>query len=112
MQPTLKVFEPTGLLDATASESIRLAIADNLKAGAEVILIDLAAVSFVDSSGLGSLVRALKLVRTEGKRLCLSSLSDQAKLLFEITCMDRTFEIFSDRHACEASLQLHQAKHS
>jgi anti-anti-sigma factor len=96
MSSNVKVFEPSGLLDATVSDSLRKEIATTLEEGTQIVLIDLKNVSFLDSSGLGALVRALKLVRLAKAELYLCSLSDQAMLLFEITCMDRTFNILPD----------------
>ena len=65
--------------------------------GADIVLIDLQYVKFIDSSGLGALVSAMKMVRTAGGKLFICSLNDQVKMLFELTKMDRIFEKFADR---------------
>jgi len=48
----------------------------------------------MDSSGLGALVLALKAVRMAGGRLFVCSINEQIRILFELTSMDRVFEIF------------------
>ncbi len=59
-------------------------------------IIDLAEVEFIDSSGLGALVTALKSARRLGCRLVLCHPSPTVKLILEITQLDRVFEIFDE----------------
>jgi anti-anti-sigma factor len=58
----------------------------------------------MDSSGLGALVLSLKTVRSAGAKLFLCSINDQIKMLFELTSMDRVFEIFSSREELEQKI--------
>jgi anti-sigma B factor antagonist len=51
---------------------------------------------FMDSSGLGTLVSALKLVQKAEGRLALCSLSGQALMLFEMAGMEKMFETYSN----------------
>ena len=69
--------------------------------GADTLLIDLANISFVDSSGLGILVVVLKKVRASQKKMYVCSINDQVRMLFELTSMDRVFEVLPDRAAFE-----------
>ncbi|EAW34426.1 STAS domain-containing protein [Lyngbya sp. PCC 8106] len=62
-------------------------------------VIDLAAVEFIDSSGLGALVTALKSARRQGSRLVLCHPSATVKLILEITQLDRVFEVFDELEA-------------
>jgi anti-anti-sigma factor len=55
----------------------------------------------MDSSGLGALVLALKTVRAAGSKLFICSVNEQIKMLFELTSMDRVFEIFPTREDFE-----------
>lgn len=97
MSPVVKVVQPTGILDGTKSSQFRKDINDQVEAGADIVLIDFKDVTFMDSSGLGALVLALKTVRAAGCQLILCSINEQIKILFELTSMDRVFEIFPDR---------------
>ncbi len=101
MSNPLKVVEPAGILDGTKAAEFRREISDCVDQGAQAILIDFKNVTFMDSSGLGALVLALKTVRAAGKMLALCSINDQIKMLFELTSMDRVFEIFPDRATFE-----------
>jgi anti-sigma B factor antagonist len=60
-------------------------------------LIDLKDIQFMDSSGLGTLVSAMKVVRGAGRKLFLCSVNGQIKMLFELTKMDKIFEKFADQ---------------
>lgn len=93
------MIQPAGILDSTKATQIRREVADVLEQNAGIVLIDLEDVTFVDSSGLGALVVALKTVRAAGGKLYICSINEQVKMLFELTSMDRVFEVFEDRAA-------------
>lgn len=97
MSPTIKVVQPSGILDGIRGNQLRRDISDVVASGADTVLIDLQDVTFMDSSGLSSLISAQRIVRTAGGKLFLCSINDQAQMLFELTKMNRVFEIFADR---------------
>jgi anti-sigma B factor antagonist len=72
--------------------------ADKLK-----VLIDMAAVDFVDSSGLGTLVTCLRSVSKAGGTFKITSLNENPKSLFESTRLDRVFELYDSRNAALSS---------
>jgi anti-sigma B factor antagonist len=94
MSSSLKIIQPSGILDGTQAGQFRQEIAEAVHAGASLIVVDLKEVTFMDSSGLGALVLSLKTVRSAGAQLFLCSINEQIKILFELTNMDRVFEIF------------------
>ncbi|MBU0571760.1 MAG: STAS domain-containing protein [Candidatus Omnitrophica bacterium] len=59
----------------------------------EKILIDFKDVDYVDSSGLATFVEIFKNMRTYGGKLKLMNLSNKVRGLFEITKLDKLFEI-------------------
>jgi len=97
MSAVVKVVQPSGLLDGTKANLLRREINDVVANGANIVLIDLQSVTFMDSSGLSSLVSALKAVRTAGGKLYLCSINDQVKMVFQLTRMDRVFETFANQ---------------
>lgn len=101
MVDTVKVVEPAGILDSTQAPSLRKAVDLAIEEGAKIILIDLRDVTFVDSSGLGALVVALKTVRSTNGKLYICSINEQVRILFELTSMDQVFSVFVDRAAFE-----------
>ena len=99
MSLNVKTVCPTGILDSTKADYFRQTINQLLAAEVDVILINLRDVTFVDSSGLGTLVVVLKQVRSLNRRLCLCSINDQVKMLFDLTSMDKVFEVYEDEEA-------------
>lgn len=97
MSPNIKIVQPAGILDGIRANQLRRDISDIVATGADIVLIDLKDVKFIDSSGLGALVSIMKTVRTSGGKLFVCSLNDQVKMIFELTKMDRVFEKFADQ---------------
>lgn len=104
MSPVVKIIQPSGILDGTKASQFRQEISDLVEAGADVVLIDFQDVTFMDSSGLGALVLALKTVRAAGSQLVVCSINEQIRILFELTSMDRVFEIFATREAFNSKI--------
>lgn len=58
------------------------------------VVMNLSGVNFMDSSGLGAIVSALKLLR--GRKLELAGLTPVVAKVFKLTCMDQVFVIHAD----------------
>lgn len=67
------------------------------------LLVDLGRVSYVDSSGLGALVRALSETNKEGGQTKLLNVGPRLRKLLEITKLNSIFEIYDDREQAVAS---------
>ncbi|VXD17810.1 Anti-sigma factor antagonist [Planktothrix serta PCC 8927] len=99
MSSDVKILKPHGILDGTKASQFRQdigALVEDKEAKTITILIDFQDVTFMDSSGLGALVLALKTVRAAGSKLFVCSINEQIRILFELTSMDRVFEIFKN----------------
>lgn len=97
MSPNVKVIELSGRLDVTSAAQFRRQVNDVLGSKPKFLLVDLKEVSFMDSSGLGALVSALKTLRSIEGDLAICSLSEQVQMLFELTSMSKIFAIYNDR---------------
>lgn len=64
-----------------------------VRSEADVVLIDFADVEFMSSPGLMALVVVFKRVREANKRLFLSSVNEQVRMLLELTGMDEVFGV-------------------
>lgn len=92
-----KVVQPTELLDGISANQLRREITDVMAEGVKTILVDLQDVTFMNSSAIGALVATLKAVRAGGGEMCLCSLNEQVRIIFELTKMDQIFKIYADR---------------
>ncbi|MFB2839725.1 STAS domain-containing protein [Floridanema evergladense] len=96
--PHFKILQPIGILDGEQGTKFRDEVTDLIKKGTKVVLIDFQDVTFMDSSGLGSLVIALKTVRASKAKIFICAINDQVRMLFDLTSMNKVFKIFSDRN--------------
>jgi anti-sigma B factor antagonist len=74
-----------------------------LEEGRVNLLVDLAGVGFLDSSGLGALVRALTQSQKEGGQTKLLHAGTQIRKLLQMTKLDSVFEIHDDMEAAVSS---------
>lgn len=88
------VVKLNGALNARSAEDAKQTFRDLANKGAAQVIVDLASVPFIDSSGLAALVSGLKTFGGDAKNLRLAAPQSQAKLLFELTMFDRVFQIF------------------
>lgn len=100
MSLDIKIIEPSGRLDITNVAKFRLDISTLVALHPQAIVIDLKDITFMDSSGLGALVSALKTARSSQCELFICHLNDQVKMLFELTSMSKIFKIYPDRDSC------------
>ena len=81
-------------LDASLAEAFKNYLFEVIDKGATAIIVDLENVKFMDSSGLGSLVAALKKLSGQGA-IKLAGAQPAVKDLFELTSMETLFPIFA-----------------
>jgi anti-sigma B factor antagonist len=82
-------------LDAAAAPAFKQEVAGMLEGRPNRLLIDIAKVDFVDSTGLGTLVGLLKKMGTGG-RIALVGVTPAVKRLLEITRLDSLFVVCAD----------------
>ena len=98
----VKSFEKEGVLVFQVNGEINISTSPELKKQFEKqpskkVVVDLEKVSYIDSSGLATLVEILKRTKSQGGSLGLSGMSDKVKSLFEITKLDKLFLIFDNQ---------------
>lgn len=98
------IFQPKRLLSAGNAGELVAWAKQALETGADVLLIDFCQVMFMDSSGLGTLISALKLVQKAEGRLVICSLGGQALMLFEMAGMEKLFETYSNLDEFKSAL--------
>lgn len=92
----LAVCYVDGEIDINTSPGIKKSFDKLIASKAPRIVINLSKVTYVDSSGLATLVEILKNMRSYGGKLRLTNLSAKVKSLFEITKLEKLFEIMAD----------------
>lgn len=100
-----EVIEVGGEIDVYTAPRLREAIVTAIEAGHTRLIIDVRKVDFLDSTGLGVLVGALKRVRSDGGSLDIVCTQERILKIFQITGLDKVFGL-------HASLDEAQAAHA
>ena len=85
-----------GEIDINTSPEVKKSFDKLLAKKTPKVVINFSSVTYVDSSGLATLVEILKNMKTYGGRMRLTNLSPKIKSLFEITKLEKLFEIMAD----------------
>ena len=84
-----------GEIDVYTAPRLRQALIDLVEGGATQIVVDMSAVDFLDSTGLGVLVGGLKRVKSNDGELRLVVSQDRIMKIFDITGLAKVFPIFT-----------------
>lgn len=91
-------------LDAQQAPEFKEQVLDLIQEGNHLkVVLDMTQLQFIDSSGLGSLLSALRQVNTGGGDLRLAHLSPPVRTMFEIVRMHKLFEIYPSVDAAVSS---------
>ena len=86
------VVELTGDVDLSCSPDARASILDCLNADRHV-LVDLSAVTYIDSSGIASLVEGYQTAKKKSLKFGLVGVSDAAMSVLQLARLDKVFPI-------------------
>jgi anti-sigma B factor antagonist len=88
------IVDVAGEIDLNTSNAFQQELLAVLDKSPRRIVVNLSGVSYMDSSGVASLVKLLSRVRRSSAGLRLFGLTDRVRGVFEITRLDSVFEIF------------------
>ena len=93
--PPVKILVLTGSFSNTTAAPARQWLDEATAEPPAYVVVDLANVRFMDSTALSTLVHAMKRARALGGDLRLCGLQQPVRMIFEMTRLDRVFEIFN-----------------
>lgn len=103
--PRIAVISPQGHLNAANVDDLQQQLGETISSQEYfALLVDMARVESLDSSGLMAFISTLSLAKCLDKRFGLCSVTPSVRIVFELTCLDQAFEIFEHRTAFEAAL--------
>jgi anti-sigma B factor antagonist len=99
----ITVISLKGAVDLYSSPEARKAVLGGIKDNKpKLVLVDLSGVSYIDSSGVATLVEGLQMAKESKCDFYLVGLSQAAKEVFELARLDKVFNIFpSEKEAIE-----------
>jgi anti-sigma B factor antagonist len=92
----MNVFELTGSLDIATSPTVRAALVEASERGNHKLVVDLAKVEFIDSTGLGALIGAQRRAKEFDGDVRLVVNEGQILRLLRITGLLKVFGVYAD----------------
>lgn len=71
---------------------MRSLILEAIRSQSSKVVVDMSEITYMDTSGLATLLEALRQAHQQGKVMALQGVQDQPRYLFEVTELDHLFE--------------------
>lgn len=92
----ITILDCSGDVDLYSSTHLREALLEQMQSGVPSILVNMSEVSYIDSSGIATLVEGLQLSRQTKTRFGLYGLRSNARSVLELARLHKVFNIFED----------------
>lgn len=100
------VVEVSGELDLYSASRLREALLDLHQVGCSRIVVDMAEVEFMDSSGLGTIIGGVKRARAAGGALVLSGAAERVLRILRVTGVVKVLPVFETLPEAVAHLDM------
>jgi anti-sigma B factor antagonist len=101
---TSTVIAPRGELDVLTAAELRTAIGDVIQAGRMHLVLDASGITFMDSTGIGVLVIALRRTRASGGSFAIAGAHGRTLRTLALTGLDRVFSLHDSVEEAQAAL--------
>lgn len=91
------VIIATGEIDVATADEVMAVITKALDEGQRQVLLDLAAVTFIDSTGLGMLIKAHRRARSTAATFAVVHPTAQTRKLIAVLGLDRLLSVYDTR---------------
>lgn len=96
------ILSIAGEVDMYSSPEARKVILELVKKKMSLIIVELDQVSYMDSSGVATLIEGLQMCNVYGGSLIIVGLRDNVREVFELTRLDKIFKIYQNVEAALA----------
>lgn len=93
-----------GRFDANEASGVNKQFEQLYSKGVRQFLCNLAAVDFLDSTAMGTLVTWLKRCRADGGDVLLCGLQSPVNIIFELSRLDHVFKIYPDEETAQQAI--------
>lgn len=94
--PDLGIIRVEGRLNMVTAPEFRETVVSAVSAGLIRLVIDLTNVTFMDSSGLGAVIGALKTARASGGDLRIAGAGEQVSMVLQLSNVDRILKPYAN----------------
>lgn len=98
------MIELEGEVDVYTAPQLKQQVIGVLESGAKELIVDLTRVDYLDSTALGVLIGGLKRMREVDGNMMLICPSPRIRRVFEITGLDKIFDIFNTQADAESAI--------
>ena len=98
------IIELEGEVDVYTAPQLKQQMIGLLEGGATALIVDLTKVEYLDSTALGVLIGGLKRLREREGNMVLVCPSPRIRRVFEITGLDKIFDIFNTQSDATESM--------
>ncbi|MCE7981239.1 MAG: anti-sigma factor antagonist [Caldilinea sp. CFX5] len=95
----ITVLKIAGRIDSHSVQRLRQQLALSASGPGKNIILDLAGVDFIDSSGLAAIVHGMKQCRAVGGDLRLCKPPQAVRMVLELTRLDKALDIFPSQES-------------
>jgi anti-sigma B factor antagonist len=88
-----EIVSMVGRITIDNSDQLRRRLANALRAHPALVTVELSDVTYMDTSGLATLMEATRTARQQSTRLVLSGIQEQPRYLLKVTDLDHIFAI-------------------
>jgi anti-sigma B factor antagonist len=92
--PQTGILALEGEIDMHRSSQVKATLEPLISQKLTRILVDFSAVTYVDSSGLATMIETLQRIQGYGGKFAMFGLRDSVRAIFEIARLDQIFSIF------------------
>ena len=85
-----------GRITIDSADQMRRRLANSLRTHPTLVAVDLSEVPYMDTSGLATLLEAMRTACQQGTQLVLCGIQQQPGYLLKVTDLDHVFEIDED----------------
>ncbi len=103
VEQNIDIVEISGRLLMVDVEEARNSLKAIIQEGSGTLVLDLSQLSFIDSSGCGVLISALKSIRVREGRIALCALTRNVRALLELTRVIELFSVFASTEVAIAA---------
>ncbi len=100
---SVTIVAPRGDVDMAVADEMRARLTALVDRGRARLVLDLGAVMYIDSSGLGALVASMKHARAAGGDIRVCALESDVRALFEMTRLTKVMSVHATRRDAVAA---------
>jgi len=101
----ISILDLAGEIDLYKSPDVRSEMGKLIGQKSKSVVVNFEKVSYIDSSGLATMIDAFQKIRTYGGKLVLVALAKPVRSVFEVARLDKFFPIYDKEGEALASLR-------